>query len=127
VGQDVGDIILPFTVEDSSGNVLRDPFATLQIRGAGGTSVSTDIVGDLTGTGSQTYPLSALGMSSSLDVISTGHLVFDLTIPLIGVGSLIALSPAPLSGFNFAAGLYDGIDPIASFLDANFADNTAIC
>jgi hypothetical protein len=123
VGQDVGDIILPFTVEDSSGNVLRDPFATLQIRGAGGTSVSTDIVGDLTGTGSQTYPLSALGMSSSLDVVSTGHLVFDLTVPLIGVGNLITLSPAPLSGFNFATGLYDGIDPIASFLDANFMDN----
>jgi PEP-CTERM motif len=46
-----------------------------------------------------------------------------LFVPLIGVGNLIALPPAPGSGFMFANGLFDGIDPIASFLDASFVNN----
>ncbi len=123
-GQDVGDITLPLTVEDSSGSVLHNPSATVQLRGTGGTSILTDIIADLTGTGDQTYSLSDLGMSASPLDFSSGHLVFNLLVPLIGVGNLIALSPAPGSGFEFANGLFDGIDPIASFFDASLANNS---
>lgn len=120
-GQDVGDVRLPLTVEDRGGNVLRNPSATLQIRGTGGTSVATDIIGNLTGT-SQTYQLSDLGIASSLN-FGTGHMVLDLFVPLIGVGNLLDLPPAPLSGFEFATGLFYGINPVASFLDASFAND----
>jgi hypothetical protein len=129
VNQDVGDITLPFTIEDINGNVLRDPLATLHIIGAGGvcpgpTCITTQIVGDLKGTGtSQIYALSELGIALSLDFSgSGGSEVFDLKIPLIGVGNLLTF-PATGHEFDMTSGLFDGINPIASFLNASFLDN----
>jgi hypothetical protein len=129
VNQDVGEIALPLTIEDINGNVLRDPLVTLYIIGAGGacpgpTCVTTQIVGDLKGTGApQVYALSQLGIASSLDFSgSAASEVFDLKIPLIGVGNLLTF-PATGHEFDMTSGLFDGINPIATFQNASFLDN----
>jgi hypothetical protein len=130
-GQDVGDLILPLAITNSGGNLLRQPMLTVQLRGAGGTAVTAQALGDLKGTGSpQTYSLDQLGITSSLD-FSKGNEVLDLGIPLIGFDALVGntfppddlFAPPQGFGFDAADGLFDGIDPIASFLDAGFADD----
>jgi hypothetical protein len=75
--------------------------------------------------GSQTYQLSALGMTSLLNFTS-GSLEFDLGIPLLITSDIAAAYPLfTAHGFEFdtADGLFDGFDPIASFLGASFLDN----
>jgi len=134
-GQDVGDITLPLVVADSNQNLVRDVTATLQIRGTGnGSGVTTDIVGNLSGMGSQTYQLGDLGMTSSLN-FTNGSLEFDLGIPLLITSDINppnipqGMIPGyPLfspGGFEFdkVDSLFDGFDPVASFLEANFQDN----
>ncbi|MBV9202711.1 MAG: PEP-CTERM sorting domain-containing protein [Alphaproteobacteria bacterium] len=69
-------------------------------------------------------------MTSSLNVMASA-LEFDLGIPLLITSDLTAFPPAgpgfipANSGFEFdpVHGLFDGIDPIASFLDASFENN----
>jgi hypothetical protein len=131
LNQDVGDINLIIAVANASGNLVRDVPAVLQIRGTGGTAVTTDIAGDFLGTGTpQTEQLAALGMTSSLNVTASG-LEFDLGIPLLITSDLTAFPPSgpgfvpANSGFEFdtVRGLFDGIDPIASFFNASFANN----
>jgi hypothetical protein len=129
LGEDVGDITLPLVFADGSGNLVRDIMATVQIRGTGGTTVTTDIVDDFPG-GQTTLPLSALGITSSLNVTASG-LEFDLGIPLLITSDLTAFPPSgpgfvPANSgfpFNMMPDLFDGIDPIASFFDASFEDN----
>jgi hypothetical protein len=124
LGQDVGDITLPFEVTDAHGNKLRDLSAVLEIRGTGGTAVTTDVVGNFSGTGTQTFSLSQLGLSFALD-FSKGFAEFDVGAPLLIDANLEpAYSPFSAAGFEFANGLFEGIDPVADmFLSANFADN----
>jgi hypothetical protein len=128
LGQDVGDITLPFVVADAGGNVVRDVSATLQIRGTGGTALTTDIVGDFLGTGTpQTDLLSALGVTFSANF--SPNEVLTLGIPLLVPA--VFLNPQPpgpayifsASGFPFASGLFDGINPVASFLDASLLND----
>ncbi|MGH7061444.1 MAG: hypothetical protein ACREFH_13735 [Stellaceae bacterium] len=122
LNQDVGDITLPFAVTDGAGDLLRQPLLTVQIRGAGGTAVTTDVLdsgGGLAGTPGQKFALSDLGITSALD-FSQGNEIFSLDIPLIGFDNLLTF---PAAGFRFADGLFEGIDPIASFLDGSFADD----
>jgi hypothetical protein len=125
LGQDVGDITLPLVVADRGQNAVRNVTATLEIRGAGGTAVSTDIVGNFLGTGQQVDQLSSLGITSSLN-FTKGYLEFDLGIPLLitsDIGPFYVLS-AP--GFQLDINNFIGIDPIASFINASFADNAGI-
>jgi hypothetical protein len=124
LNQDVGDITLPLVVADSSQNPVRDVSATLQIRGAGGTSVTTDIMGDFLGTGPQTDSLAALGITFSLN-FTKGYEEVDVGIPLLITSDVAPAYTISAPGFEFDAadGLFDGINPIASFLAASFADN----
>lgn len=122
LNQDVGDVTLPFAVTDGAGDLLRQPLLTVQIRGTGGTAVTTDVLdsgGGLAGTPGQKFALSDLGITSALD-FSQGNEIFSLDIPLIGFDNLLEF---PAAGFGFADGLFEGIDPIASFLDGSFADD----
>jgi hypothetical protein len=130
--QDVGDITFSAAVaDDNMGHVVRDVMATLQIRGTGnGSGVTTDIMGNLTGMGSQTYQLAQLGMTSSLN-FTNGFFEFDLGIPLLVPADFLNPVPpgpaylfsAPGFEFDLADHLFDGINPVASFLDASFEDN----
>jgi len=128
LGQDVGDIVLPFVVADAGGNSARDLSATLHIVGTGGTAVTTDVVGDFLNTGSpQTDTLAQLGMNFSLS-FDSGHAVFDLGAPLLVTADLAPGLPSPrYAGFEFdpTDGLFEGIDPVATFLTASFADNSS--
>ena len=124
LNQDVGDINLTIAVANASGNLVRDVPATLQIRGTGGTGVTTDIVGDFLGTGTpQTDQLAALGMTSSLDVTAAG-LEFDLGIPLLVTSDIGSPFFLKASGFALDSNDFVGIDPLAEFLNASFADNS---
>jgi PEP-CTERM motif len=127
-GQDIGDITLPFVVADAQKNLVRDVSATLQIRGAGGTSVTTDIVGDFLGTGTpQVDQLSALGTTFSLSF--NPNAIFTVGIPLLITSDIapayLAGVKASAAGFEFDPqdGWFDGINPIASFLDASFLND----
>jgi hypothetical protein len=127
-GQDIGDITLPFVVADVNKNLVRDVSATLEIRGAGGTSLTTDIVGDFLGTGTpQTDQLSALGMSFSM--IFNPNEISTVGIPLLITSDIapayLASVKGSASGFEFDPQdkLFDGINPIASFLNASFLDD----
>lgn len=120
-GQDIGDIVLPIAVADANGNLVRDVTATLEIRGAGGTSITTDIVGDFLGTGMQTEQLSDLGMTFSLNF--SPNAIFSVDIPLLITSDLTPAYLISASGHEFAPGLFDGIDPVASFLNANFIND----
>jgi hypothetical protein len=126
LNQDVGDIVLPFVVADASGNAVRDLSATLQIRGTGGTSVNTDVVGDFLGTGTpQVDTLAQLDMTFSLSFAS-GHSVYDIGAPLLVTAGLASGFPSPrYAGFEFdpTAGLFEGINPVATFLTANFVND----
>ncbi len=124
LGQDVGDINLPFEVSDASGKLIRDVAAVLQIRGTGGTSVTTDVAGDFLGTGTQDFSLSALGMTFALD-FSKGHAEFDLGAPLLITSDLQPGYDFSAPGFEFADGLFEGIDPVATFVTANFASDSS--
>lgn len=124
--QNVGDIMLPMVVADISQNLVRHVAATLQILATGvGDGVTTDIIGDFLGTGTpQTDPLSALGMANSLD-FAKGYLEFDLGIPLLITSDVAPAYLISAAGFNFdpTGGLFDGINPIATFQDASFVNN----
>jgi hypothetical protein len=125
LNQDVGDITLPLVVADSSQNPVRDVSATLQIRGTGGTSVTTDIMGDFLGTGTpQTDSLAALGITFSQN-FTKGYEEVDVGIPLLVTSDVAPAYTVSAPGFEFDVmdGLFDGINPIASFLAASFADN----
>jgi hypothetical protein len=121
VGQDVGDITLPLVVADKSGNRLRDVTATVELRGTGGTVVATDITGNFLGS-PQTFQLPQLGMTPSLN-FTNGSLEFGLGIPLL-VTSDIGQPFLPTAlGFALDPNDFVGIDPLAEFLNASFADN----
>jgi hypothetical protein len=127
-GQDIGDITLPIVVADVNKNLVRDVSARLEIRGAGGTSLTTDIVGDFLGTGTpQTDQLSALGMSFS--VIFSPNEIATVGIPLLITSDVapayLASVTGSATGFEFDPQdkLFDGINPIASFLNASFLDD----
>jgi hypothetical protein len=124
LGQDVGDIMLPIVVADSSQNVLRDVTATLEIRGAGGSAVTYDVSADFLGTGTHIYndPLHQLGIAFSLN-FTNGFAEFDLGIPLLITSDIASLYAFAAPGFPLDANDFIGIDPLASFLAARFADN----
>jgi hypothetical protein len=125
-GQEVGEIMLPLVVADGMQNPVRDVTATLNIVGTGvGSGVTTDIVGDFLGTGTlQTDPLANLGITSSLN-FNNGSLEFDLGVPLLITSDVAPAYFFAAPGFEFdtADSLFDGINPIANFLNATFLDN----
>jgi hypothetical protein len=124
LGQDVGDITLPFVVNDvqNGQSVVRELSATLEIRGTGGRALTSEIVGDFFGTGAQSFPDSALGVTFSA---SFGpNAMFTLGIPILITPDLAHAYAVSSPGYEFGPGLFDGIDPVASFLDASFADNS---
>jgi hypothetical protein len=122
-GQDVGDITLPFVVADADQNVVREVLATLEIRGAGRRALTSKIVGDFLGKGSeQVLPDSALGVTFSADFAPNA--MFTLGIPILITSDLAPGYVVSSPGYEFAPGLFDGINPVASFLDASFADNS---
>ncbi|MBV8772114.1 MAG: PEP-CTERM sorting domain-containing protein [Deltaproteobacteria bacterium] len=116
----IGTIVLPFVVADSSGDVLRQVSGSLNLFA---NSALDTVVGDFLGTGTpQSDPLSLLGVSVALS-FQQGFADFDVQMPLVvGPGLNFFIS----EGQQFSPGLFDGIDPIASFLDANFLDNAGI-
>jgi hypothetical protein len=126
--QEVGAIGLPLVVADAGTNLVRNVAATLLILGdpnTCATCIKPQVVGDFLGTGTpQIKTLDDLGMSLSLDF--SPNAIFSLDLPL-----LITSDVAP--AYSFAAGghefdvpnsLFDGIDPIASFLDASFVNDS---
>ena len=135
-GATVGSILLPLVVGDAASNVdptdLSTPqLANLQILADPNTCpicVTTDITANLTG-GPVTYQLSQLGLSFAATFGPTEQ--FTVGIPLLVPADFLnptAPGPAYLfsaSGYGFdpAAGLFDGIDPVANFLDANFLND----
>jgi hypothetical protein len=122
-GEDVGDITLPFVVADADQNAVREVSATLQIRGTGGTALKSDIVGDFLGTGKmKSYPDSALGVTFSANF--GPNVMFTLGIPILITSDLAPAYAVSPPGYEFDPGLFDGINPVASFLDASFADNS---
>jgi hypothetical protein len=126
-GQDVGDITLPFIETDTNGNDLGVVSGTLHVFGTGGTAVNTEVDADLLRTGTpQAYTLAQLGMTFSLD-FSTGHAVFDVGAPLLIPSDLAGLFSFAAPGVMFdpmdAPGVSEGINPIATFLDANFVND----
>jgi PEP-CTERM motif len=124
-GQDVADITLPFIEADQFGNDLGALSGTLHITGTGGTAVDTDVVADLLGTGTpQTYSLAELGMGLTLD-FGTGHEVINVTAPLLIPSDLAPAYSFAAPGFEFdpADGVFEGIDPVATFLQASFLND----
>jgi PEP-CTERM motif len=121
VGQDVGDITLPLAVADGRGNRLRDVTATVEIFGAGGTTTVTDIHGDFLGS-REILPPSRLGITSSLNFIN-GYLEFSLSVPIMVTTDIGQPFFVSASGVALDANDFIGLDPLASFLDARFADN----
>jgi PEP-CTERM motif len=124
-GQDVGDITLPFIEADQFGNDLGSVSGTLHITGTGGTAVDAQVDTDLLGLGSpQTYSLTDLGMTLSLD-FSSGHEVIDLAAPLLIPLDLQSAYNFTAPGFEFDAAdmIFEGIDPVATFLSANFVND----
>jgi hypothetical protein len=141
-GLNVGNISVPLVVADAAQNIsetaLSNPkLATLQIFADPNTCptcVTTDIVADLTGTPT-TYQLSQLGMTFSNDNSApnspnfVSNEKFTVGIPLVVPADF--LNPQPpgpaylfsASGYQFANGLFDGIDPVANFLMADFLDD----
>ena len=123
--QDVADITLPFIEADAAGNDLGGVSGTLQIVGTGGTAVTTDVIADLLGTGTpQTYTLAQLGMTFSFNVSGAGE-VLDLQAPLLIPADLAPAYGFAAPGFEFDTvdGVFEGIDPVASFIDANFVND----
>jgi hypothetical protein len=122
-GEDVGDITLPFVVADADQTVVREVSATLQIRGTGGIALKSDIVGDFLGTGvAESYPDSALGVTFAANF--SPNAMFTLSIPILITSDLAPAYVVSSRGYEFDPGLFDGINPVASFLDASFADNS---
>ncbi len=121
-GQDVGDIALPFEVADAHGKPVRDVSGVLQIRGTGGTAVTTSVVGDFLGS-TRDFSLADLGMTFSLEVSSAKGAVFDVGAPLLIDANLAPGYDFSAPGFELAPGLFEGIDPVATFLTANFVNN----
>jgi hypothetical protein len=140
----VGEIMLPLVKGDAHQNVSPDDLsspqlATLQIKADPSTCptcVTTDIIANLTGA-PVTYQLSQLGMTFSNDNSNAGSMNFSpneqftVGIPLLVPADF--LNPQPpgpaylfsASGHEFANGLFDGIDPVANFLDASFVSDNS--
>jgi hypothetical protein len=138
----VGEIMLPLVKGDAHQNVSPDDLsspqlATLQIIADPNTCptcVTTQIIASLTGA-PVSYQLSQLGMTFSNDNSNLGSMnfrpneQFTVGIPLLVPADF--LSPQPpgpaylfsASGHEFANGLFDGIDPVANFLDASFVND----
>jgi hypothetical protein len=135
-GQPIGDIMLPLIKGDANQNVSPDEYsmpqlATLQIFADPGTCptcVTTDIVASLTGA-PVTYQLSQLGMTFSNDNSKPGSSKFNpneqftVGVPLLVPADLLPAYLFSASGHEFADGLFDGIDPVANFLDASFLND----
>jgi hypothetical protein len=142
-GQPIGSIMLPLIKGDANQNVnssdLESPkLATLQIFADPSTCptcVTTDIIAaSLTGD-SNPHPLSLFGMTFSNDNSKPGDSNFSPNEKFtVGVPLLVPadfLNPQPpgpaylfsASGHEFANGLFDGIDPVANFLEASFLND----
>jgi hypothetical protein len=139
-GLNVGNIMLPLVVADanhkiSQNDLERPPLATLQVFADPNTCptcVTTDITADLTGT-PQTYQLSQLGMTFSDDNSNPNGTNFNpnekftVGIPLVVPAAFLDQTPPAYNfsaaGFEFAPGLFDGIDPVANFLNTSFLDD----
>jgi hypothetical protein len=136
-GVNIGDIMLPLLVTNATGNpnpsdLSMPRLATLQIfadPSTCATCVTTDLLANLTGV-PQTYLLSQLGITFSNDHSNPGatgfnpNLSFTLGVPLLVPADLQPAYIFSASGHEFTSGLFDGIGPVASFLDASFVDNT---
>jgi PEP-CTERM motif len=135
-GLNIGQITLPLVVADINRNAspsdLSIPhLATLEVFADPNTCptcVTTDIMADLTGT-TQTYQLSQLGISFLNDNSNSNasqfspNEAFTVDIPLLIPADLQSAYTFSASGHQFVTGLFDGIDPVANFLDASFLDN----
>jgi hypothetical protein len=135
-GVNIGDITLPLIVTDAAGNAnpsdLSMPhLATLQIFAdpkTCPTCVTTDVFANLTGA-RQTYQLPQLGITFFNDNSNPGasnfnpNEKFTLGIPLLIPADLQPAYIFSASGHEFTSGLFDGINPVASFLDASFVDD----
>jgi PEP-CTERM motif len=143
-GASVGQIRLPLIKGDAGQNVdskdLSNPkLATLEIKADPNTCptcVTTDIIAaSLTGD-SNRYPLSLFGLTFSNDNSNPGSMNFSpnekftvgvpLLVPAAFLNTGLPGSPAykfSASGHEFASGLFDGIDPVANFLDASFLND----
>ncbi len=115
-------------VADGNANLVRNVSATLQILGDPATCptcVKTELIGDFLGTGTpQTDQLGDLGMSFALDFSPSE--VVQVGIPLLITSDIAPAYFFAASGYPFdpVDGLYDGINPIASFLDASFTNDS---
>jgi hypothetical protein len=131
----VGEIMFPLITGDANQNVsstdLSTPqLATLRIFAAPTNTCPTCVTaGDVTWAQNM-YTLDQLGMTISNDNSSPNE-KFTVGIPLLVPAAFLNTgllgSPAynfSAGGHPFASGLFDGIDPVANFLDAtNFLDN----
>jgi hypothetical protein len=135
-GLNIGQITLPLIVADINRNATPSDLsmphlATLQVLADPNTCptcVTTDIIANLTGT-TLTYQLSQLGISFSNDNSNpltsnfSPNEVFTVDVPLLIPAALQPAYTFSASGHEFASGLFDGIDPVANFLDASFLNN----
>jgi PEP-CTERM motif len=140
----VGEIKLPLIKGDAMQNVsssdLSNPqLAMLQIFADPSTCptcVTTDIIARLTGAPITYDDLSQLGLTFSNDNSNPGNMNFSpnekftvgvpLLVPAAFLNTGLPGSPAykfSASGHEFASGLFDGIDPVANFLDASFLND----
>jgi hypothetical protein len=119
----VGTVDLPLVIADAGGDIERQVLATIKLFA----DPSLDV---LSGAGLVTGPLANFGISATLAFVNNP--VFDIDVPLVVPPSFNYFFPPSFTspfisqGFEFDTtdGLFDGINPIASFLDASFIDNT---
>ena len=125
--QNVGTIALPMVVADGNADLVRNVSATLQILGDPATCptcVKTEVIGDFLGTGTQIDQLTDLGMTFGLTFNSNE--IVQIGIPLLITSDIAPAYGFSASGFQFDAtdALFDGINPIATFLDASFTNDS---
>jgi hypothetical protein len=136
----VGQIMLPLIKGDTNQNVSPDEYsmpqlATLQIFAdpkTCPTCVTTDIIAESLTGDSNPHPLSLFDITLSNDNSNPASMNFSpneqftVGIPLLVPADLLPAYLFSASGHEFANGLFDGIDPVANFLDASFLnDNDA--
>jgi hypothetical protein len=119
----VGTVDLPMVIADSAGDFLSEPVAAIQLYW---NSSLDALTATLTAPGLGTdMPIADFGMSAALS-FATGNAVFDLDVPLIVPASFSSAYIFTAQGFEFDTTneLFDGVNPIASFLNASFIDDT---
>jgi PEP-CTERM motif len=111
----VGTVNLPMVIADSAGDILSQVLAGIQL-------YADPSLDTLTAPGLGTdMPIADFGISALLSFASTP--TFDLDVPLVVPTSFNYLFTAQGFEFDPTDGHFDGVNPIASFLDASFLDD----